>query len=285
MVSVDLLHLLNLSDFNDNGIIDIGDLSTMYHNIQGTDGYINPSEPEPEQVSSFNLVPLTEILDVDPASLALTPQIGQSQVVNSDLFVISSAHKRCIDVSSSNNGTSFRTVAVPGGAVTASPDRAYYKLALENECIIKWDFDANSDYLEVGLVDIDPLQLDGWTDYTSSLHKVFCASGNHNNEIVGWQCHSVLEERMYYEKEEGCERKPDLLPNFKSSNKGSRQLEISIDSFGNRYATLTNLDTNNSWIWTNRDGTPRNIEYSGKWYLYISIGSKTNTISNLEIIK
>ena len=48
--------------------------------------------------------------------------------------------------------------------------------------------------------------------------------------------------------------------------------EISIDSFGNRYATLTNLDTNNSWIWTNRDGTPRNIEYSGKWYLYISIG-------------
>ena len=97
MVSVDLLHLLNLSDFNDNGIIDIGDLSTMYHNIQGTDGYINPSEPEPEQVSSFNLVPLTEILDVDPASLALTPQIGQSQVVNSDLFVISSAHKRCID--------------------------------------------------------------------------------------------------------------------------------------------------------------------------------------------
>ncbi len=285
MVSVDLLHLLNLSDFNDNGIIDIGDLSTMYHNIQGTDGYINPSEPDPEQVSSFNLVPLTEILDVDPASLALTPQIGQSQVVNSDLFVISSAHKRCIDVSSSNNGTSFRTVAVPGGAVTASPDRAYYKLALENECIIKWDFDANSDYLEVGLVDIDPLQLDGWTDYTSSLHKVFCASGNHNNEIVGWQCHSVLEERMYYEKEEGCERKPDLLPNFKSSNKGSRQLEISIDSFGNRYATLTNLDTNNSWIWTNRDGTPRNIEYSGKWYLYISIGSKTNTISNLEIIK
>ena len=262
MVSVDLLHLLNLSDFNDNGIIDIGDLSTMYHNIQGTDGYINPSEPDPEQVSSFNLVPLTEILDVDPASLALTPQIGQSQVVNSDLFVISSAHKRCIDVSSSNNGTSFRTVAVPGGAVTASPDRAYYKLALENECIIKWDFDANSDYLEVGLVDIDPLQLDGWTDYTSSLHKVFCASGNHNNEIVGWQCHSVLEERMYYEKEEGCERKPDLLPNFKSSNKGSRQLEISIDSFGNRYATLTNLDTNNSWIWTNRDGTPRNIEYS-----------------------
>tara|TARA_B100000029_G_C17602800_1_gene966358 strand:+ start:2329 stop:3186 length:858 start_codon:yes stop_codon:yes gene_type:complete len=285
MVSVDLLHLLNLSDFNDNGIIDIGDLSTMYHNIQGTDGYINPSEPDPEQVSSFNLVPLTEILDVDPASLALTHQIGQSQVVNSDLFVISSAHKRCIDVSSSNNGTSFRTVAVPGGAVTASPDRAYYKLALENECIIKWDFDANSDYLEVGLVDIDPLQLDGWTDYTSSLHKVFCASGNHNNEIVGWQCHSVLEERMYYEKEEGCERKPDLLPNFKSSNKGSRQLEISIDSFGNRYATLTNLDTNNSWIWTNRDGTPRNIEYSGKWYLYISIGSKTNTISNLEIIK
>lgn len=285
MVSVDLLHLLNLSDFNDNGIIDIGDLSTMYHNIQGTDGYINPSEPDPEQVSSFNLVPLTEILDVDPASLALTPQIGQSQVVNSDLFVISSAHKRCIDVSSSNNCTSFRTVAVPGGAVTASPDRAYYKLALENECIIKWDFDANSDYLEVGLVDIDPLQLDGWTDYTSSLHKVFCASGNHNNEIVGWQCHSVLEERMYYEKEEGCERKPDLLPNFKSSNKGSRQLEISIDSFGNRYATLTNLDTNNSWIWTNRDGTPRNIEYSGKWYLYISIGSKTNTISNLEIIK
>lgn len=285
MVSVDLLHLLNLSDFNDNGIIDIGDLSTMYHNIQGTDGYINPSEPDPEQVSSFNLVPLTEILDVDPASLALTPQIGQSQVVNSDLFVISSAHKRCIDVSSSNNGTSFRTVAVPGGAVTASPDRAYYKLALENECIIKWDFDANSDYLEVGLVDIDPLQLDGWTDYTSSLHKVFCASGNHNNEIVGWQCHNVLEERMYYEKEEGCERKPDLLPNFKSSNKGSRQLEISIDSFGNRYATLTNLDTNTSWIWTNRDGTPRNIEYSGKWYLYISIGSKTNTISNLEIIK
>lgn len=285
MVSVDLLHLLNLSDFNDNGIIDIGDLSTMYHNIQGTDGYINPSEPDPEQVSSFNLVPLTEILDVDPASLALTPQIGQSQVVNSGLFVISSAHKRCIDVSSSNNGTSFSTVVVPGGAVTASPDRVYYKLALENECIIKWDFDANSDYLEVGLVDIDPLQLDGWTDYTSSLHKVFCASGNHNNEIVGWQCHSVLEERMYYEKEEGCERKPDLLPNFKSSNKGSRQLEISIDSFGNRYATLTNLDTNNSWIWTNRDGTPRNIEYSGKWYLYISIGSKTNTISNLEIIK
>ena len=283
MVSVDLLHLLQLSDFNDNGIVDIGDLSTLYHNTRGTDGYINPSEPGPEQVS--NLVSVIEIPDVEPASLELRPQIGQSQVVDSGLFVISSAHKRCIDVSSSNNGISFRGAAVSGGAVTASPDRAYYKLALENECIIKWDFDANSDYLEVGLVDIDPLQLDGWTDYNSSLHKVFCASGNHYNEMVGWQCHSVLEERMYYEKEEGCNRKPGLLPNFKSSNKGSRQLEISIDSFGNRYATLTNLDTNNSWILTNRDCTPRNIEYSGKWYLYISIGSKTNTISNLEIIK